>query len=149
MTDEPTTPHADPAPPPAHPPPASTSPPVPAAARGATVVAERVVGRVAARAAEEAVQRWAREDRGPRGRTDGADEADGTGARGRAVVRRGRAVVTVRLALPYPADLAALCAAVRRHVAARTALLTGIPVASVRVRVDRLVPEERSARRVR
>ncbi|MBR7673704.1 Asp23/Gls24 family envelope stress response protein, partial [Streptomyces daliensis] len=80
---------------------------------------------------------------------DEADGTDGTGARGRAVVRRGRAVVTVRLALPYPADLAALCAAVRRHVAARTALLTGIPVASVRVRVDRLVPEERSARRVR
>jgi hypothetical protein len=104
----------------------ATAPPTaalpPAAERGATTVSDRAVGRIARRAAAEAL----------------ADSGAPTGAT--ADVRRGRAVLGVRLALPHPVAVPDVAGHVQRHVAARAAQLTGLRVTRVGVRVDRLEP---------
>lgn len=102
----------------------------PAATRGATEVADRVVGRIAAQAARELL---------------GDGSQDGAAARARAGVRRGRARITLALDLPYPADLARVTGDVQRHVAERAAQLTGLPIAEVSVRIEELVPASTAA----
>ncbi|MFD4020751.1 DUF6286 domain-containing protein [Streptomyces sindenensis] len=92
---------------------------IPAAARGTTTVSARAVARIAQQAATE------------------TPNAVGT-ARGTATVRGQRAEVSVRLALPWPADLGRGAGEVQRHVAARTGELTGLSVRVPKLRVVRL-----------
>lgn len=99
--------------------------PPPAGGRGALVISERTRNRIAAEAAAEAIRQAAPAP---------------VGARPGAVVRvrRGSAYINLSIALPYPADIPALCAQVRRSVAVRCTELTGTPVRRVNVTVDRL-----------
>ncbi|MDT0344865.1 Asp23/Gls24 family envelope stress response protein [Streptomyces litchfieldiae] len=111
---------------------------VPPADRGATRIAERVVAKLAAQAAREAL------------RADGAASPvpprRGGGPHATAVVRRppdtdgtgGLASVRVAVELPYPSDIGAQCGAVRRHVASRIQELAGMEAAEVAVAVERL-----------
>ncbi|MEU6402000.1 hypothetical protein [Streptomyces sp. NPDC046985] len=98
---------------------------VPPAERGATEVADRVVAKIAARAAREAVGLL----------PPGAAAPDAA-----VVVRAGSAVVEVRLDLPFPGDVGAWCARVRRHVVERVGALVGMRVPEVVIRVERLLP---------
>jgi hypothetical protein len=91
----------------------------PAAERGATVVAERVVRRIAERAATEAAL--------PHGRAEVT--------RGAATVRGGRADLALGVRLPYPAALADTGAAVRDTVTDRVAYLTGLTVTRAAVQI--------------
>ncbi|MEW2555988.1 DUF6286 domain-containing protein [Streptomyces zhihengii] len=93
----------------------------PAARRGTTTVADRVVRRIALRAASEALP-------GP--------GAGGVG--GSAAVHGRRAGIALRIAAPYPATLSDTARRVRGHVADRTGELTGLDVAPVRLSITRL-----------
>ncbi|MGW1297149.1 DUF6286 domain-containing Asp23/Gls24 family envelope stress response protein [Streptomyces sp. NPDC002533] len=94
---------------------------IPAAARGTTTVSARAVARIAQQAATEA--------------PNAVGTVRGTAT---ATVRGQRAEVSVRLALPWPADLGRRAGEVQRHVAARTGELTGLSVRVPRLRVIRL-----------
>ncbi|MEV8323038.1 Asp23/Gls24 family envelope stress response protein [Kitasatospora sp. NPDC127121] len=98
------------------------------AARGRLRIADRVYARIAARAAREALaDAWT-------GRTaKGAPPAVSVATPGSTVT------VRVAVALPFPADLAALARAVRERVAAQVAGFTGTRVSEVVVVVERLV----------
>ncbi|MER6529105.1 hypothetical protein ABT245_29330, partial [Streptomyces sp. NPDC001508] len=91
--------------------------------RGRTTVSDRAVRRIAEHAAREAL---------PPGDVGAVNAKVGT--------RGGRATVSVVLALPYRAGIARSGHRVRRHVARRTAALTGLAVARPRVRVRALTP---------
>ncbi|MCK8678976.1 Asp23/Gls24 family envelope stress response protein [Streptomyces lichenis] len=109
---------------------------VSAAERGATSIADRVVAKIAARAAREALG-------AAPGTADRADQGGGLppGAgppRTTVVVHRDSARVHVSLELGYPCDLAARCAAVRRQVTRRVETLAGLAVQEVAVHVERL-----------
>ncbi|MFB7664742.1 hypothetical protein ACFC1R_12455 [Kitasatospora sp. NPDC056138] len=100
------------------------------AERGALRIADRVLARIAARAARDTLAvAWA----GRAGRATTTPRVSVT-AIGRA--RR----LTLGLDLPYPADLAALALLVRAKVAEQVAALTGVRLAEVAVVVERLVP---------
>lgn len=102
----------------------------PPAERGATVVPDRVVARIAARAARVAqAQRAALP---PGGRGDAPDAS--------AATRGGVARVHLSLDLPYPADIAGVTRHIQRDVAGRVSELTGLPVREVTVTVRRLLP---------
>lgn len=101
-----------------------------AAERGATTIADRVVAKIAARAAREALDEVPGDERG-------------TGKRGRpphatVVVHRDTARVGISLELDYPSDIGARCAAVRRQVIRRVRTLAGLEVPEVAVHVERL-----------
>ncbi|XEC32597.1 Asp23/Gls24 family envelope stress response protein [Streptomyces fradiae] len=96
--------------------------PVGAAARGATTIADRVVAKIAAQAAREAIT-VPREGKPPHASV---------------VVHRDVARVSVSLELDYPADLGHQCGAVRVRVRGRVEDLTGIEVHEVAVHVERL-----------
>ncbi|MGV9314083.1 Asp23/Gls24 family envelope stress response protein [Streptomyces sp. NPDC003691] len=98
---------------------------VPAGDRGATVIAERVVAKIAAQAAREAI-----------GRVPEGGSAPHAGV----VVHRDAARVRISLDLGYPSDIGRQCGAVRRHVVARVNSLTGMDVPEVDVSVERLLP---------
>ncbi len=95
---------------------------IPAASRGTTTISERAVAKIAQQAARE-------REAGARGRV-----------RGDARVRGRRAEVSVRLALPWPADLGAQAGVVQEHVRLRTGELTGLHIRSPRLRVTSLSP---------
>ncbi|MCT2593771.1 Asp23/Gls24 family envelope stress response protein [Streptomyces sp. N2-109] len=103
---------------------------VPPSERGGLRIADRVVAKVAARAAREALRTGPEADRLPGGKR-AAPQATVT-------VRNGSARVKLSLTLPYPSDLAAQCLAVRAHVASRVTELVGMEVPEVAVGVDRL-----------
>ncbi|MFE9727709.1 hypothetical protein ACFYQ5_30125 [Streptomyces sp. NPDC005794] len=94
-----------------------------AAGRGQTRIADRVVAKIAAQAAKEAV-----------------DERPGDAAAPRATVtvHRDTARVRVSLELAYPGDIGRQCGAVRRQVAQRVRALAGMEVPEVAVQVERL-----------
>ncbi|MET8503970.1 hypothetical protein ABZV60_04860 [Streptomyces sp. NPDC004787] len=94
-----------------------------AAARGATTVADRVVAKIAAQAAREALT---------------AVPAEGRPPQASVVVHRDVARVSVSLELDYPTDLGRQCGAVRGRVRGRVEHLTGIEVHEVAVHVERL-----------
>ncbi|MEU9622022.1 MULTISPECIES: hypothetical protein [unclassified Streptomyces] len=98
---------------------------VAAGERGETRIADRVVAKIAAQAAKEAI-----------------DEPPEEGASPRATVRvhRGAARVRVSLELGYPTDIGRQCGGVRRHVAERVRTLAGMDVPEVAVQVERLYP---------
>jgi uncharacterized alkaline shock family protein YloU len=91
--------------------------------RGATRIADRVVAKIAAQAAREAV------DEVP---------ADGSPPHATVAVNQGTARVRVSLELDYPCDIGGRCGAVRRHVAERVKALAGMDVPEVAVQVERL-----------
>ncbi|KNE81919.1 MULTISPECIES: hypothetical protein [Streptomyces] len=118
--------------------PQTAAPAVPAHERGATRVADRVVAKIASRAAREALS--------------GFDESAAlvtpgrTAPRARASVRpafgRGPSLGDARLhigvELGYPSDIGAQCGAVRRVVTERVGGLAGMKVHDVVVTVERL-----------
>jgi uncharacterized alkaline shock family protein YloU len=99
--------------------------PVPAAERGATVIADRVVARIAAHAAREAL---------------GPLPPGGVRPHATVAVQQNSARVRISLGLEYPTDIGERCAAVRRHVVLRVGALTGMTVPEVIVQVERLHP---------
>ncbi|MCQ9180878.1 Asp23/Gls24 family envelope stress response protein [Streptomyces sp. IBSBF 2953] len=108
---------------------------VPAGRRGATRIADRVVAKVAAQAAREAVGPLPPEAGPPHATvvvrphagppSSGAPPADA-------------AHVRVHLELGYPTDIGARCHEVRRHVVERVGALVGMEVPEVAVQVERL-----------
>lgn len=103
---------------------------VPAEGRGSTKIADRVVAKVAAQAAREALR--AGDDAGklPRGKRS-APEAS-------VAVRELSARVRISVELGYPSDIGAQCGAVRRQVALRVKELAGMEVPDVAVDVEKL-----------
>jgi uncharacterized alkaline shock family protein YloU len=95
------------------------------AERGATRIADRVVAKIAAYAAREAV------DAVPR---------DGEPPHAMVTVHHDTARVRISLELDYPADIGGQCGAVRRQVAERVRTLAGMEVPEVTVQVERLHP---------
>ncbi|MFI7388756.1 Asp23/Gls24 family envelope stress response protein [Streptomyces sp. NPDC049813] len=93
------------------------------AERGATRIADRVVAKIAAHAAREALD---------------AVPADGAPPHATVTVRHDTARVRISLELDYPADIGAQCGAVRRRVADRVTELAGMEVPEVAVQVERL-----------
>ncbi|MFJ9891091.1 Asp23/Gls24 family envelope stress response protein [Streptomyces sp. NPDC091287] len=103
---------------------------VAAAERGETRIADRVVAKIAAQAAKEAI---------------GEPPADGASPRATVTVHRDAARVRVSLELGYPSDIGRQCGAVRRRVAQRVKALAGMEVPEVAVQVERLHPAGASA----
>ncbi|MDX3058136.1 Asp23/Gls24 family envelope stress response protein [Streptomyces sp. NE06-03E] len=97
--------------------------PVGAAERGQTRIADRVVAKIAAQAAKEAV------DERPK---------DADAPRATVTVHRDTARVRVTLDLAYPCDIGRQCGAVRRRVGERVKALAGMEVPEVAVQVERL-----------
>ncbi|WP_327730351.1 Asp23/Gls24 family envelope stress response protein [Streptomyces sp. NBC_00487] len=96
---------------------------VPPGERGATRIADRVVAKIAAQAAREALV---------------APTSASAPPNATVVLRQETARVRVTLGLPYPSDIGGQCAAVRRHVAERVGTLAGMHVSEVAVQVERL-----------
>lgn len=124
---------------------------VPRGERGATAVTDRVVAKIAARVAREALGRFTESaGRVPPGRRTPhvstsvrrAPERTGPGrdaesAAGRqAVLGEARMHITVELG--YPSDIGAQCAAVRREVTERIRAWAGMEVPDLAVSVERL-----------
>ncbi|MER5932231.1 hypothetical protein [Streptomyces sp. NPDC002054] len=101
---------------------------VPAADRGATRIADRVIAKIAARAAFEALD--------PAARPPGT----ATAPHATVTVHHDIARVRIGLELGYPCDVAAVCAAVRRQVAERIEECTEMAVPEVDIDVERLHP---------
>lgn len=99
------------------------SPAVPPGERGAVRIADRVVAKIAAQAAREALQ---------------APPPDSAPPFATVVVLHETVRVRVNLELPYPSDIGGQCAAVRRHVVERVGGLAGMRVSEVAVQVERL-----------
>lgn len=125
------TPQAEPAP---HGGAAAPTPPVlPAAERGATVIPDKVVARIAARAAKEALATH----------TDTSiAHAKLAGPRASATVGSGTARLGLTLDLPYPADLAGVSRRLQDYVSERVAHLTGMRVTEVTLAIEHLIPAE-------
>jgi len=102
---------------------------VPPAARGATVIPDRVVARIAVRVAGTALRRLV----GPR---QPRTELAAPGAR--ATTYAGTAQLALSVDLPYPADIAVTCRQLQREVAERVAQLTGLDVRDVTLTIRRL-----------
>ncbi|WP_330456016.1 Asp23/Gls24 family envelope stress response protein [Streptomyces sp. NBC_00820] len=105
--------------------------PPPPAERGATVIRDKAVARIAARAARVAQSRRAALPPDPGGSS--APSAF-------AAVRTGTVRVRLDLDLPYPTDLPVVCERIQHDVAERVAQLTGLRVGEVTLTVRRLVP---------
>ncbi|MEV6181623.1 hypothetical protein ACIHAR_38035 [Streptomyces sp. NPDC052016] len=110
---------------------------VPPGERGATHIADRVVAKVAAQAALEAVGPLPPEAARPYAtvvvRPHARPPADG-----RTPVEA--AHISVHLELDYPTGIGPRCHAVRRHVSERVGALVGMEVPEVAVLVERLHP---------
>ncbi|MFE5793494.1 Asp23/Gls24 family envelope stress response protein [Streptomyces sp. NPDC056503] len=91
--------------------------------RGATTIADRVVAKVSARAAREAL---------------GSLPEGGHRPHASVAVHRGAARISISLDLGYPADIGRRCAAVRARVRGRVEELVGMEVHEVAVHVERL-----------
>ncbi|MFI6283863.1 hypothetical protein ACIBCM_03725 [Streptomyces sp. NPDC051018] len=96
---------------------------VAAGERGATVIADRVVAKIAAQAAREALERV------PPG---------GSAPHATVVVHHDSARVRISLELDYPSDIGRQCGAVRHRVTERVGALAGMDVPEVSVFVERL-----------
>lgn len=101
--------------------------PLPPAARGATVIPDRVVARIAARVARTALHRLT-----------GPAHAALTVSGARATTYGGTAQLAVSVDLPYPADIAVTCRQLQREIAERVAQLTGLDVRDVTLTIRRL-----------
>ncbi|WP_329458482.1 hypothetical protein [Streptomyces sp. NBC_01497] len=92
--------------------------------RGSTSIADRVVAKIAAQAAREALFR---------GVPAGGDVPHAV-----VTVHKNHARVRIGVELDYPSDIGAQCGAVRVHVAERVHHLAGMTVPEVQVQVERL-----------
>ncbi|MGW7005657.1 Asp23/Gls24 family envelope stress response protein [Streptomyces sp. NPDC054933] len=110
--------------------------PVPAAERGMTRIADRVVAKIASQAAREVLGEVPQAHRVPGDRVPHASVS----VRPAAARESGRGLATVRLSveLGYPVDVRSVCAMVRRRVAEKVRALTDMDVPEVRVEVERL-----------
>ncbi|WP_077192105.1 Asp23/Gls24 family envelope stress response protein [Streptomyces lydicus] len=104
---------------------------VPAGGRGATSIADRVVAKIATRAAREALR-----EESPQARTDA--HATVTVHRRDDTEHFGEARLRIAVELGYPSDIGAQCRAVRRHVTERVKALANMTVPEVAVEVERL-----------
>ncbi|GAX50402.1 Asp23/Gls24 family envelope stress response protein [Streptomyces olivochromogenes] len=107
---------------------------VEAAERGATRIADRVVAKIAAQAAREALDPLPPDAVPPHATVVVLPQALGSARAGETPSAR----VRVHLELGYPCDIGARCNAVRRHVAERVHALTGMEVPEVTVHIERL-----------
>jgi len=98
---------------------------VPPGERGATRIADRVVAKIAAQAAREAV---------------GPLPAAASPPHATVAVHHEAARIRVHLELEYPTDVGSRCRAVRRQVLDRVSGLVGFEVPEVAVQVERLHP---------
>ncbi|MER7982772.1 Asp23/Gls24 family envelope stress response protein [Streptomyces sp. NPDC095817] len=124
-------------------PPAATSadrpdqgsrPPIPAAERGATTIPDRVVARIAARAAREALTT----------QNTASPAHLGLAAPQSAVsVGKGAARLALYLDLPYPVDLVDASRELQHYVSERVAQLTGLRVTEVTLTIQHLIPSGR------
>ncbi|QYX78595.1 Asp23/Gls24 family envelope stress response protein [Streptomyces akebiae] len=130
---------------------ADERPGVPRGERGATAVTDRVVAKIAARVAREALSRFTESaGRVPPGhrtpqvttavrrapeRTSAGRDAESAAGR-QAVLGEARMRITVELG--YPSDIGAQCAAVRREVTERLRTWAGMEVSDLVVSVERL-----------
>lgn len=96
--------------------------------RGALRIADRVVAKIAAQAAGEALSDAPGADLVPKDAIPHASVS----------VRRNAARLRLTLELGYPADIGAVCGRVRSHVTGRVEALTGMRVPEVSVEVERL-----------
>lgn len=114
--------------------PRTTAPRVDPADRGATRIADRVVAKIAAQAAREAL---AAQPGGPAaaGPASGAADPHAT-----VTVHHDIARVRISLELDYPSDVAAQCAAVRGQVVRRVEECASMSVPEVDIDVERLHP---------
>ncbi|MEU7551136.1 Asp23/Gls24 family envelope stress response protein [Streptomyces sp. NPDC044571] len=108
----------------------------PAAERGATVIPDKVVARIAARAAREALHGQA-----------GTTRTELAAPRASVAVAGGSARLGLALDLPYPADLAGTARQVQHYVGERVAQLTGMKVTEVTLTIEHLVPSGGRAHR--
>ncbi|WP_274916385.1 hypothetical protein [Streptomyces sp. WZ-12] len=104
---------------------------VPAGERGETRVADRVVAKIAARAAREALRAAS-----PGAPTDA--HATVTVARREVHPPFGEARLRIAVELAYPTPIGARCGQVRRQVTERVSALAGMVVTEVAVQVERL-----------
>ncbi|WBO67178.1 hypothetical protein [Streptomyces camelliae] len=93
--------------------------------RGALRIADRVVAKIAAQAAREALP---------------SPPADAAAPHATVVVHHEAARIRVHLELGYPCDIGAHSAAVRRHVTERVSALVDMEVPEVAVEIERLHP---------
>lgn len=100
----------------------------PAGERGALRIADRVVAKIAARAAGEVLAEVPEYGLVPADRKPHASVS----------VRKETARVRLTVELGYPGDLGTVCGSVRRHVADRVRALTGMEVPEVAVEIERL-----------
>lgn len=129
---------------------ADRRPAVPRRERGATSVADRVVAKIAARVAREALSRFTEPtghvppgDRTPHVTAVVRRAPEGNGSEGAGGPAESRPVlgqVRMRIAveLGYPSDIGAQCAAVRREVTERVTAWAGVEVSDLVVAVERL-----------
>ncbi|MEU0208210.1 Asp23/Gls24 family envelope stress response protein [Streptomyces canus] len=130
---------------------ADERPGVPRGERGATAVTDRVVAKIAARVAREALSRFAESAghvppgrrtphvstsvrRAPERTSAGRDAESAAGRQ--AVLGEARLHITVELG--YPSDIGAQCSAVRREVTERIRAWAGMEVSDLAVSVGQL-----------
>ncbi|MFE4994185.1 Asp23/Gls24 family envelope stress response protein [Streptomyces mirabilis] len=102
----------------------------PPAERGATAIPDRVVARIAARAARTAQSRRAAVP---------PDRSGPAAPSASAVVRSGTVRLHLAMDLPYPTDIPHACQRIQHDVAERVTELTGLEVGEVILTVRRLV----------
>ncbi|WP_308346832.1 hypothetical protein [Streptomyces sp. ISL-66] len=95
------------------------------------MIPEKVVARIAVRAAQEALARHAHTSPAP-GKL--------TSPRASVSAKDGVARLGLSLDLPYPADLAVAARSVQQYVSERVSQLTGMRVSEVTLAVEHLVP---------
>ncbi|WP_086772466.1 Asp23/Gls24 family envelope stress response protein [Streptomyces bobili] len=108
---------------------------VPPGERGATRIADRVVAKIAAQAAREAVGPLPPDAARPHATVVVRPHSRPPSSGGTPV---DAAHIRVHLELGYPTDIGPRCHAVRRHVAERVGELVGMEVPEVAVQVERL-----------
>lgn len=109
---------------------------IPAGERGRTTIADRVVARIAARAAREALGPLPREAARPQATVVVRPQPPNPAGPAGTPVDAAR--VRVHLELDYPTDIGSRCAQVRSHVVERVGALVGMAVPEVAVQVERL-----------
>ncbi|MFF4354714.1 Asp23/Gls24 family envelope stress response protein [Streptomyces sp. NPDC001530] len=102
----------------------------PPAERGATVIPDRVVARIAAQAARTAQSRRA---------AIPPDRSGPAAPSASAAIRTGSVRLHLSMDLPYPTDIPYVCKRIQRDVAEQVAQLTGLEVGEVTLTVRRLV----------
>lgn len=112
--------------------------------RGATRIADRVVAKIAAQAAREALAPLPPDAAPPDATVVALPRALGSARAGETPIGTARVRVSVSVELGYPCDIAGQCRAVRRRIAERVDALTGMEVHEVAVQVERLHPSPAS-----